>query len=174
MISSLFPTYAAALEAAGFGAWHEEASEASPIASLFVVIHVDDQDRKQVLQAFDARELAKAIQPEAADFPFALLQLTMQYPFSVLPACFADVARLLHRLSSLLPVGTFLLSEDDRAICFRSMIPSDDPGLSTETLVATIMIIQRFCVDSAGLIEAVANGQMSLEQALALATRKNA
>lgn len=167
MISQAFPSYAAALEAADFGAWHEAPSEASPIDSLFVVLHVDDRDRRYVVQGFDARELARAIQADAVDFPSSLLQLTLQYPFEVLPMCFADTARLLHPISSLLPLGTFLLSEDDKAICYRTMIPSEGNGLSVETFVSIMRIIQFICVEFAALIEAVATGEMTYAEAMA-------
>ena len=167
MISQAFSAYAAALEAADFGAWHEAPSEASPIDSLFVVLHVDDRDRRYVVQGFDARELARAIQPDAVDFPAALLQLTLQYPFEVLPMCFADTARLLHRLSNLLPLGTFLLSEDDKAICYRTLMPSEGEGLSVDTFVAIMRIVQFICVEFSGLVEAVASGDMTYAEAMA-------
>jgi hypothetical protein len=169
MISQSFPTLATALETAGFVAWCEPASEGSPLSSLFVMLHVDDADRRYVLQAFDAKELATAAGSAVPELPAGLLQLTLQYPFAVRPAAFADTARLLYRLSNLLPVGTFLLSEDEEAVCHRTMIPSDSEGVSAETLVGTLTIIRHFCVECAGLIEAVASGEMSLDEAVAKA-----
>lgn len=167
MISSSFASYATALESVDLAAWCEEASEASPMASLFVVLHVDEQDRRYVLQGFDARELARLINPEAVTFPAGMLQLTLQYPFAVLPMCFSDTARLLHRLSHLQPLGAFLLSEDDRAICHRTIMPVDEPGLATETLVAAVQMIRHFILTCSGLIEAVAAGEMTYADAMA-------
>lgn len=166
MLSQTFPTYASALDAAGFGSWHEEASDSTPFSSLFVVFHVDEADRKYVLQGFDAREMAAAIDPAGSEFPVSLLQLTFQYPFEVLPSCFSDVARLLHRLNNLMPIGSFLLSEDDQCVCHRTAIPADETTVPPEMLVVTVRIIQQFCVDLAGLIEAAAGGGMSYDQIL--------
>jgi hypothetical protein len=167
MISQSFPSYATALESADLAAWCEEASEKSPLSSLFVVLHVDDQDRRYVLQAFDARELARLIQPDLDVFPSGLLQLTLQYPFAVQPMCFGDTARLLHRLSNLQPLGAFLLAEDDKAVCHRTIMPVDEPGLATETLVAAVQVIRHFVVTCADLIEAVAGGEMTYADAMA-------
>jgi hypothetical protein len=170
MTSESFPALASALEAAGFVAWCEPAAEGKPISSLFVMVHVDAAERRYVLQAFDAKEVAAAVLSQVPDLPAGLLQLTLQYPFPVRPATFADTARLLHRLSNLLPIGTFLLAEDEQAVCYRTMIPTDSSGVSAETLVGTLVIIRHFCVECAGLIEAVASGEMSLDEAAARAS----
>ena len=171
MLSDNFAICATALESAGFGSWHEESSETAPFASLFVVFHIDEADRKYVLQGFDAREMAAMMGPTESDFPFGLLQLTFQFPFEVQQQHFPDVARLLHRLNNLLPVGSFLLAEDDRCVCHRTTIPAEDSGLPTETLVATIKIIQRFCIELSGLIEATSAGHMSYDDFLSELTK---
>jgi hypothetical protein len=168
MISKSLQAYADALNTEGFGAWYEDASEGSSISSLFAVLHVDDSGQKYLLQAFDARELATAAFPESDAFPIALLQLVMQYPVPVVPLCFADTTRLLDQLSNLLPVGVFLLSEDEKAVFFRASIPVDDTGLSTECFVGTMDVIRHFCVECSGLIEAVASGQLSYQEAMSL------
>lgn len=167
-MSKSLQTYADAINEEGFGAWYEDASEGASISSLFAVLHVDDAGQKYLLQAFDVRELAMATYPESDGFPIALLQLSMQYPVTVVPLCFADTARMLDRLSNLLPIGVFLLSEDDKAVFFRATIPVDDTGLSTECFVGTMDIIRHFCVECSGLIEAVASGQLSYQEAMAM------
>ncbi|MEY3176316.1 MAG: hypothetical protein RLZZ436_4230 [Planctomycetota bacterium] len=171
MLSTSFPDYVTALEAAGFGAWHEDSSAEVRFASLFVVFHIDDDGRKYVLQAFDARELARSLDPVGGEFPLGLLQLTFQYPFDVQETSFPDIARWLHRLNNLLPIGSFLLSEDDQCICHRSTVPAGEAGLPSDVLVEMVGIIRRFCVDLAGAIEAVATGKMSYQEVLSELTQ---
>ena len=46
------------------------------------------------------------------------------------------------------------------------MIPSEGDGLSVETFVSIMRIIQYFCVECAGLVEAVATGEMTYAEAM--------
>lgn len=165
MISSAFENFVDPLEAEGFGAWYEDTSEGSPISSLFAVMHVDEKNRRYVVQAIDARELAEKAFPEAGKLPMPLLQIAMQFPFEVPALCFADTARILHRLNVIIPVGGFILSEEDGTVCYRAIAPLNEAGLSVEGFVSTLKIIRYFCVESAGLIEAIATAQMSYTDA---------
>jgi len=165
MISESFKDCVAPLETEGFGAWYEDKSEGAPVSSLFAVLHIDESGQQYILQALDARELTVAAYPEADAIPMPLLQLTMVFPFLVETMCFADTARILHRLNCILPVGSFVLSEDDKTVCLRAIFPVAESGFAPEFMVATLQIIRHFCVECGGLIEAIALSQMTYAEA---------
>ena len=76
------------------------------------------------------------------------------------------LARLLHQLNMLLPLGTFLLSEAQENVTWRCILPYEDRRLGTDTVVSAVAVAKSTCSQHVPLIEAVAQGECSFDQVL--------
>lgn len=95
-----------------------------------------------------------------------LLQLLVFIPAPFKKEVLCDLARLLHLLNKELDLPGFGLDEMAGAIFYRLMLPAQRKEVDQELLLAFIKTIEHVCKTFANPIEAVAYGQMSLDEIL--------
>jgi hypothetical protein len=161
-----FTSFVKALDACGFAAWEESAGPEEPVDCFYCLFHLDEAQRNYLIRAFDVRDLAEKMKSDADVFPVGMLQLTCEFPFAVRPEANSELARLLHQLNMLLPLGTFLLSEAQENVTWRCILPYEDRRLGTDTVVSAVAVAKSTCSQHVPLIEAVAQGECSFDQVL--------
>lgn len=158
MNAALLESYAKAAEGAGFRAWVVPASGAQAISELFCLAHVDQAGRNYVIHGMFPDELSGAFGAERSPDDIAFLQLTLPLPFTVEEAAAGDTALFLHSLNLLIPIGQFILSDDEGLIVFRSMLPFMAHSPTDALVVEALRMTRFFVTDFQPLIEPVAQG----------------
>ena len=166
MSAALLESYARAAEEAGFRAWVVPASGEQAISELFCLAHVDPAGRNYVIHGMFPDELSGALGAERSPDDIAFLQLTLPLPFTVEETASADTALLLHSLNLLIPIGQFILSDDEGLIVFRSMLPFMAHSLPDALVIEALRMTRFFVTEFQALIEEVAQGHKSCRDTL--------
>lgn len=95
-----------------------------------------------------------------------LLQLLVFIPCPIDKKDLCDLARLLHLLNKELDLPGFGLDEMAGAIFYRLMLPTHKKEIDQGLLFAFLKTIEYVCKTFANPIEAVASGQMTLDEIL--------
>ena len=155
--------YAAKLQEMGYMAEVLPANESKPVAELMCLAHIDDKDRDYVFQIMYVNELIQS-QGIAQSGKTTLLQFNMRLPLPIVETQYADTARLLHVLNTMIPAGSLILSETENQIWLRALLMNDSEQISSqvvaELIKMSIFVLKRF----SPMIEQVASGENSYTQ----------
>ncbi len=172
MISQQLEKYAAAVQEAGYRAWVVPSDAVKKVSELFCLVHVDEQDRNYVIHGMYGHELGEALGSPRTANEIILLQLSMPLPFPVQETMLADTALLLHTLNLLVPVGQFILSEQEGLIIFRTILTHTDEELAPALVVEAIQMARYFTLQFSAFIEPVAVGNVTHLQMIAALSEK--
>ena len=166
MSFALLEQIARAAQDAGFRAWAVNSQNGRSVAELFCLIHVDDAGRNYVVHGMFPNELADQLGSPTEPSDVNFLQCSVAMPFPVEETATADTARLLHSFNLLIPVGAFILSEQEGLIVFRAMLAHAGGSLSVPMVVEALRMIRFFVIEFSVLVEPVAQGQSSCDSVI--------
>lgn len=95
-----------------------------------------------------------------------LLQILTFVPCQIKAHKISDVARFLHMLNKELDVPGFCLDEQSSTIFYRLLLPTLKQEFEPEALEAFVNTSQVVCKSFATVIDALANGTITLEEIL--------
>jgi hypothetical protein len=160
-------SYVAAAEPAGYRAWMLPADDIKPIDEMFCLIHVDDRDRDYLMHLMYPNQLTAAGGLAPSDTDLTLLQLTMKMPFPVAIEPAGDLALLLHAFNLYVPIGQFILSDQERQVVMRGALTHVDAALPPWMVVEAIDMMRLFALRFGDLIEQVASGAATYARTVA-------
>lgn len=158
--------YANKIEEAGYSCWVLPADQDKKISELLILMNVDALARDYVMQVMYVNELAEDSGIGSPDNSIFMLQSTMRLPFPVSEPYFSDVARLLHLINALLPIGQLILSEMDKSVSFRGILAHTSPNIESALFVEATKMTNFLLMPFIALIEQVATGVSSYAQTL--------
>lgn len=167
MYQPALESFAAAAEQAGYRAWVLPADDTKPVAEMFCLIHVDDRDRDYLMHLMYPNQLTEAGDLPSADHDLTLLQLTLTMPFPVTIEPAGDLALLLHAYNLCVPVGQFILSDQERLVVMRGVLTHADAALPPWLVLEAIDMMGLFARRFADSIEQVANGTTTYARTIA-------
>ena len=161
-------------EAAGYRAWVISSEAVKKVPEFCCLIYVDERDRHYVVQGLFANQLSEFMleqegfsRPPRSETDIVMLQLTVFLPFAVEESAFAETAQLLHIMNISIPVGQFILSQSERLVVFRAVLPHSDYDLAPWLVVEAIHMARYFILQFTPLIESVAEGTLTHLQVIA-------
>ncbi len=122
----------------------------------------------------ETKQIYVIFEHEGSQFPLfirelhdgELVQLLTFIPTNVEPAHMNDLGRLLHMLNKELDMPGFCLDETSNTVFYRLMMPALKKEFQPEILEALINTSQMICKTFSTVIEALAQGAMTLEDIL--------
>ena len=118
---------------------------------IFTILKISAQEYPLFLRIFESSQL---------------LQLLVFIPTNLSPETTVDVARLLHLLNKEVDMPGFGMDEIANIIFYRLMIPLHKKKVDEELFITYLKTAQNICELFAQAIEAVANGQATLNEIL--------
>ena len=111
-----FTQLQAVCKLAGWNAWIEPPEEGALLAVMYVLVHVDEQERNYLIRLVADLESP----PEGEEPPGPrLVDMVLILPFQVQVAAVPDTTRLLNAINLAGLIGTFALHEADRVVLLR-------------------------------------------------------
>jgi hypothetical protein len=154
---------------AGYKAWLVKDQPQHP-PRVFCETLVDERGRPFVFEVMFTADMS-AVPDEAqaqgeADNTFQMFLMSLQLPIPLEQSALAQAYRLFNMLNTLLPMGTYLINEDDQSIHLKAAITCmGDP--SNAAVMEVFDMLTAFVMQSSPIIEKVCSGTLSMEEAIA-------
>jgi hypothetical protein len=164
-IQNLYDT----LRIAGHKAWLVNDQAQQP-PRVFCEMLVDERGRPFVFEVMYSADLsAKAdnVQLQAdMEGGLQLFLMSLKLPIPLEQKALTQTYRLFNVLNTLLPMGTYLINEDDQSMHMKAAIPCmGDP--SFPTVIEVLDMLTAFATQMTPIIEKVGSGTVALEEAVA-------
>lgn len=161
---------------AGYKAWLVNDQPQLP-PRVFCQTLVDERERPFVFEVMFTADMSVVTDdpqdPTDVDSTLQMLLMSLQLPIPLNQSALAQAYRLFNVLNTLLPMGTYLINEDDQSMHLKAAIPCmGDP--SNAVVMEVFDMLTAFVSQSASIIENVCSGEMALEEALAQLQAANA
>ena len=154
---------------AGYKAWLVKDQPQQP-PRVFCETLVDERGRPFVFEVMFTADMS-AVPDEAqvqgeADSTFQMFLMSLQLPIPLEQSALAQAYRLFNMLNTLLPMGTYLINEDDQSMHLKAAITCmGDP--SNAAVMEVFDMLTAFVMQSSPIIEKVCSGTLSMEEAIA-------
>jgi len=133
-------------------------TEESPVEQLLALLHLDEQQRRYLLQMTLVNEAAGALGFPMDDDEVFMTQMLVLLPIDV-PETFAiETSLLLLTFNRILPYGAFGFSEEEGIVYLRYVSTSATIDPAPEVIVQNVLSLQYFVIGLTPHIEAVASG----------------
>lgn len=154
---------------AGYKAWLVKDQPQQP-PRVFCETLVDDRGRPFVFEVMFTADIS-AVPDEAqfqgeADNTFQMFLMSLQLPIPLEQPALAQAYRLFNMLNTLLPMGTYLINEDNQSMHLKAAITCmGEP--SNAAVMEVFDMLTAFVIQSSPTIEKVCSGALTLEEAIA-------
>jgi hypothetical protein len=161
---------------AGYKAWLVNDQPQLP-PRVFCETLVDERSRPFVFEVMFTADMSavpdNAQVQEESDNTFQMFLMSLQLPIPLEQSALTQAYRLFNVLNTLLPMGTYLINEDDQSMHLKAAIPFvGEP--SNATVMEVFDMLTAFVAQSAPIIEKVCSGAVGLEEAVAQMQAANA
>ena len=164
------------LRIAGYKAWLVSDQPQQP-PRVFCETQVDERGRPFVFEIMFTTDMSVvadgAQDSEDVDDTFQMVMMSLQLPIPLEQQAIEQAYRLFNILNTLLPLGTYLINEDDQSMHLKAAIPYNNQP-SHATVMEVLDMLTAFVIQMAPIIEKVCSGAMTLEQAVAQMQAANA
>ena len=156
------------LTIAGYKSWLVTDQPQLP-PRVFCETHVDERGRPFIFEVLFSADVTVAPDPgdeDAEDDAFQMFLMSMQLPIPLEVKALATAYRLFNVLNTLLPMGTYLINEDDQSMHLKCAIPFVGVP-SNATVMEVFDMMTMYVLQMAPIIEKVCSGHASIEEAAA-------
>lgn len=134
---------------------------------VFCETHVDERGRPFIFEVLFSADVTVAPDAEdEGDDSFQMFLMSMQQPIPLELNALGTAYRLFNVLNTLLPMGTYLINEDDQSIHLKACIPFVGQP-SNATVMEVLDMMTLYAQQMAPIIEKVCSGNVSIEEAVA-------
>jgi hypothetical protein len=165
----LFKQLQAVCELAGWSAWIEPPEEGSLLVVMYVLVHVDEQERNYLIRLVtDPQPLTEGEGPSGTH----LVDMVLILPFQVQTAAVPDTLRLLNAINLAGLIGTLALHENDRVVLLRFAWHTPVTDMTPSHAYPLLQMMAYHARECAPGIEQVAKGEVGYEQLLAAVSQE--
>lgn len=157
------------LTIAGYKSWLVTDQPQFP-PRVFCETHVDERDRPFIFEVLFSADVTVAPtageEGDEGDDAFQMFLMSMQLPIPLDGKALGTAYRLFNVLNTLLPMGTYLINEDDQSMHLKASIPFVGQP-SNATVMEVLDMLTMYVLQMAPMIEKVCSGNVSIEEAAA-------